>query len=36
MARNTKTIVLNGIGHPVVWEGPDPALLAAAYASISA
>jgi 3-dehydroquinate synthase len=28
-------VVLNGIGHPVVWEGPDPALLAAAYASIS-
>lgn len=29
-------VVLNGIGHPVVWEGPDPALLAAAYASVSA
>lgn len=29
-------VVLNGIGRPVVWEGPDPALLAAAYASISA
>ncbi len=28
-------VVLQGIGHPVVWEGPDPALLAAAYASIS-
>jgi 3-dehydroquinate synthase len=27
-------VVLHGIGHPVVWEGPDPALLAAAYASI--
>ena len=27
-------VVLQGIGHPVVWEGPDPALLAAAYASI--
>ena len=29
-------VVLQGIGNPVVWEGPDPALLAAAYASISA
>ncbi len=28
-------VVLNGIGHPVIWEGPDPALLLAAYASIS-
>jgi 3-dehydroquinate synthase len=28
-------VVLQGIGHPVVCEGPDPALLAAAYASIS-
>jgi 3-dehydroquinate synthase len=28
-------VVLQGIGHPVLWEGPDPALLAAAYASIS-
>ncbi len=28
-------VVLQGIGNPVVWEGPDPALLAAAYASIS-
>ncbi len=28
-------VVLQGIGHPVVLEGPDPALLAAAYASIS-
>ena len=28
-------VVLQGIGRPVVWEGPDPALLAAAYASIS-
>jgi len=28
-------VVLHGIGNPVVWEGPDPALLAAAYASIS-
>ena len=28
-------VVLTGIGQPVVWEGPDPALLAAAYASIS-
>ena len=29
-------VVLQGIGNPVIWEGPDPALLAAAYASISA
>jgi len=29
-------VVLNGIGHPVVWEGPDPALLVAAYDAISA
>jgi 3-dehydroquinate synthase len=28
-------VVLNGIGNPIVWEGPDPALLVAAYASIS-
>jgi len=28
-------VVLQGIGNPVVWEGPDPALLAAAYASIT-
>jgi 3-dehydroquinate synthase len=28
-------VVLQGIGNPVVWEGPDPTLLAAAYASIS-
>jgi 3-dehydroquinate synthase len=28
-------VVLNDIGNPIVWEGPDPALLAAAYASIS-
>lgn len=28
-------VVLDGIGHPVVWEGPDPEVLAAAYASIS-
>ena len=28
-------VVLQGIGNPTVWEGPDPALLAAAYASIS-
>ncbi|MBI1350756.1 MAG: 3-dehydroquinate synthase [Actinomycetales bacterium] len=28
-------VVLQGIGHPVIWEGPDPALLAAAYAAIS-
>ena len=29
-------VVLQGLGSPVVWEGPDPALLTAAYASISA
>lgn len=29
-------VVLDGIGNPVVWEGPDPTILAAAYASISA
>jgi 3-dehydroquinate synthase len=29
-------VVLQGIGHPAILEGPDPALLAAAYASISA
>lgn len=28
-------VVLDGIGHPVIWDGPDPQLLAAAYASIS-
>jgi 3-dehydroquinate synthase len=28
-------VVLQGLGNPVVWEGPDPVLLAAAYASIS-
>jgi 3-dehydroquinate synthase len=28
-------VVLQGIGRPVVWEGPDPALLAAAYDAIS-
>lgn len=28
-------VVLAGLGHPVVWEGPDPALLAAAYDAIS-
>jgi 3-dehydroquinate synthase len=29
-------VVLDGIGNPVVWQGPDLELLAAAYASISA
>ena len=29
-------VVLQGLGHPVVWDGPDPALLAAAYDAISA
>jgi 3-dehydroquinate synthase len=28
-------VVLNGIGNPIIWEGPDPALLASAYASIT-
>jgi 3-dehydroquinate synthase len=28
-------VVLDGIGRPALWEGPDPALLAAAYAAIS-
>lgn len=29
-------VVLDGIANPVIWESPEPALLAAAYASISA
>lgn len=29
-------VVLEGIGRPVNWNGPDPALLEAAYARISA
>lgn len=29
-------VVLEGIGRPVNWDGPDPALLAAAYGAISA
>ena len=28
-------VVLEGIGRPVAWDGPDPALLAAAYDAIS-
>jgi 3-dehydroquinate synthase len=28
-------VVLEGIGRPVAWDGPDPALLAAAYDTIS-
>lgn len=28
-------VVLEDLGRPVSWEGPDPALLAAAYASVS-
>ena len=28
-------VVLGGIGHPMIWEGPDPALLSAAYDAIS-
>jgi 3-dehydroquinate synthase len=29
-------VILQGIGNPVRLEGPDPALLAAAYDEISA
>jgi 3-dehydroquinate synthase len=29
-------VILQGMQNPVIWEGPDPALLQAAYASISA
>lgn len=29
-------VVLDGLGHPAIWEGPDPALLVAAYSDISA
>ena len=29
-------VVLEGIGQPVAWDGPDPALLEAAYAAVSA
>lgn len=29
-------VVLQGMQHPVIWEGPDPALLQAAYEAISA
>ena len=28
-------VVLDGIGNPVIWDGPDPEVLARAYASIS-
>ena len=28
-------VVLEDLGRPVSWEGPDPALLAAAYAAVS-
>ena len=28
-------VVLEGIGRPVNWNGPEPALLEAAYARIS-
>ncbi len=28
-------VVLDGIGNPVIWDGPDPEVLASAYASIS-
>lgn len=28
-------VVLRGIGDPVIWEGPDPVLLAAAYDAVS-
>jgi len=29
-------VVLNGMQNPVFWEGPDPALLHAAYSAVSA
>jgi 3-dehydroquinate synthase len=29
-------VVLNGMQNPVFWEGPDPALLQAAYSAVSA
>lgn len=29
-------VVLQGMQHPVMWDGPDPALLQAAYEAISA
>lgn len=29
-------VVLNGMQHPVLWDGPDPALLQAAYEAINA
>ena len=29
-------VVLNGMQNPVLWEGPDPALLHAAYSAVSA
>jgi 3-dehydroquinate synthase len=29
-------VVLDGLGSPAMWEGPDPTLLVAAYADISA
>lgn len=28
-------VVLNGMQHPVIWEGPDPGLLVAAYEAIT-
>lgn len=28
-------VILRGIGEPAIWEGPDPALLAAAYDAVS-
>lgn len=28
-------VVLDGIGHPAIWAGPDPVLLEAAYAAVS-
>jgi len=43
MRRDKKTrgdllrfVVLRGLGHPEVLEGPDPAILSAAYAEVSA
>jgi len=42
MARDKKArgsvirfVVLDGIGNPVAWDGPDPALLETAYAAIA-
>jgi 3-dehydroquinate synthase len=29
-------VILNGLQNPVFWEGPDPALLHAAYGAVTA